>query len=343
MTQPRPNDVASACPECQEPDRRGFMRQSVFGLAALSAGGLAAAPARADELIRVAPRRPAEDLIRELHASLSDTQKAAVTHAWDMGAGANAVPVRHRIFNAPIARRVRDVYTEPQREIIDRIVRSMCADDEGYTRMNTVLREDGGGLPGAGADIFGDPTGNRPFAFVLTSHHLTLRCDGNSEPNAAFGGPMYYGKSQSGNNRNCIFNFQTEAVRGIYDALSEQQKRRAVVTGSPGEGPRSIAFRGEREQRPGLGVQDLTPDQRNLVERVMRDILSPYRAEDADEVIDLIRRNGGFQRLHLAFYQDPASSDQARWHFWRLEGPGFVWNYRILPHVHCYVNIAQQA
>lgn len=341
MTQARP--IPSDCPECQDPDRRDFMRHSVLGLAALSTAGVIAAPARADELIRVMPRRPAEDLIRELHASLSDTQKNAVLHAWDMGAGNATIPVRHRIYNAPIARRVSDVYTNPQREIIERIVRSLCADDEGYNRMNAILREDGGGLPGAGADIFGDPTGNRPFAFILTSHHLTLRCDGNSEPNAAFGGPMFYGKSQSGNNRNCIFNFQTEAVRGIFNALSEDQRRRAVVTGSPGEGARSIEFRGANQARPGLGVLDLSPDQRNLVERTMRDILSPYRAEDADEVIDLIRRNGGFQRLHLAFYQDPASNDQARWHFWRLEGPGFVWNYRILPHVHCYVNIAQQA
>ena len=31
------------------------------------------------------------------------------------------------------------------------------------------------------------------------------------------------------------------------------------------------------------------------------------------------------------------------WHFWRLEGPGFVWNYRVLPHVHCFVNIAKTA
>jgi hypothetical protein len=35
-------------------------------------------------------------------------------------------------------------------------------------------------------------------------------------------------------------------------------------------------------------------------------------------------------------------NDQERWHFWRLEGPGFVWNYRVLPHVHCYVNISSK-
>ena len=47
------------------------------------------------------------------------------------------------------------------------------------------------------------------------------------------------------------------------------------------------------------------------------------------------------ERLHLAFYRDRNATDNSRWHFWRLEGPGFVWNYRVLPHVHTYVNIAK--
>jgi hypothetical protein len=34
--------------------------------------------------------------------------------------------------------------------------------------------------------------------------------------------------------------------------------------------------------------------------------------------------------------------DKEPWHFWRLEGPGFVWNYRVLEHVHTYVNISSK-
>ena len=59
--------------------------------------------------------------------------------------------------------------------------------------------------------------------------------------------------------------------------------------------------------------------------------------------MDIVRRNGGMDRIHLAFYRDPGATDNSRWHFWRLEGPGFVWNYRTLPHVHTYVNIAARA
>ena len=53
-------------------------------------------------------------------------------------------------------------------------------------------------------------------------------------------------------------------------------------------------------------------------------------------------RNGGLERIHLAFYRDNGATDN-NWHFWRLEGPGFVWNYRVLPHVHTYVNVAVRA
>jgi hypothetical protein len=86
---------------------------------------------------------------------------------------------------------------------------------------------------------------------------------------------------------------------------------------------------------------DLTADQRRLVEAVMRELLSPHRKEDADEVMELIRRNGGLERLHTAFFRDAGATDEHHWHFWRIEGPGFVWNYRCLPHVHTFVNIAR--
>jgi len=131
-------------------------------------------------------------------------------------------------------------------------------------------------------------------------------------------------------------------VLTVFDALTEAQRRQAVLRGrgsTPGELEPSVRFRERGQAHPGIAAADLTADQRRLVEAVMREILSPYRREDADEVMELVRRNGGLERLHLAFYRD-ADDDSNQWHFWRLEGPGFVWNYRVLPHVHCYVNIA---
>jgi hypothetical protein len=246
------------------------------------------------------------------------------------------------MYNAPIqGKRIGQSYTQAQQELIDRIVHAMCNGEEGYRRISRNNRWDSSGsLQGCGALLFGEPRDNERFSFVFVSHHLTVRCDGNSEPGAAFGGPMYYGHSPNGYSPNNVWFYQTQSVLSVWDMLNENQRKQAVVVGSPGEHAASVRFRPQGQPRPGIVASDLTADQKRLVETVMRNILSPYRQEDANEVMDIVRQNGGMDRIHLAFYRDRDAAEQ--WHFWRLEGPGFVWNYRVLPHVHTYVNISSR-
>lgn len=113
-------------------------------------------------------------------------------------------------------------------------------------------------------------------------------------------------------------------MRNIFEALGESQRSRAVVMGTPGELYPSVRFRASGQEIPGLAAGDLSADQRRVVETAMRQILAPFRQEDADEVLALVRRNGGLERIHLAFYRDRNSTDNSRWRFWRLAGPGFV-------------------
>jgi hypothetical protein len=290
----------------------------------------------ADAPAAQAPQRaakPAEALIQELYRTMTDEQKRTLVLPWD-----NA---NRRVLNPNRALngdRIGDKYTRPQQELIERILRAVSSGEDGYRKLARGGSFDGSGsLQGCGSHIFGTP-GNGQFAWLFTGHHLTVRCDGNSEPDAAFGGPMYYGHSPDGYSQRNIFYYQTRSVMSVFDSLTEAQRRNAVINGNyPGEGMNSVQF---RREHPGLAAGDLTADQRRLVESVMRDILSPYRREDADEVMEIVRRNGGLERIHLAFYRDRNSTDNNRWHYWRLEGPGFVWNYRVLPHVHTYVNIA---
>jgi len=154
---------------------------------------------------------------------------------------------------------------------------------------------------------------------------------------------MYYGHSPNGYSDKNVFFFQTKGVLSVFDMLDDRQRKAAIVTGSPGEQYESVRFRASGQARPGIAYTGLSKDQQGLVEKVMRDLLSPYRKEDADEVLSIIKATGGMEKIHLAFYQDKDMNDNQRWHFWRLEGPGFVWNYRVLPHVHTYVNIAAKA
>jgi hypothetical protein len=281
--------------------------------------------------------KPAEDLIRELFSGLTDAQKARVVKPFNNSA-------RLGMYNDALGGvRISAVYTPAQTELIERIVKAISSGDDGYRRLSRGGRWDNSGaMNRCGATIFGNPLDGQKFAWVFTGHHLTVRCDGNSEEGAAFGGPMYYGHSPHGYSRGNIFYYQTKAVTGLYDALSGDQRKKATAPGSPGEGPNSIRFRRRPEDRPGIRAEDLTRDQKTLVEEVMRNILSPYRREDVDEVMDIVRKNGGMDKIHIAFYPGGSRDAAAPWHFWRLEGPGFVWNYRVLDHVHTYVNISSK-
>ena len=343
------DDRKRACPECVEDavdldhldhldhlDRRDFIR--ILGSSAVAAPLLAtsvsAAPADKPK-----PNKPAEDLVREFHATLTADQKQELVLPWNHGAdGKNAKPSRLRTYNSAIlGKRLAAKYSKPQQELIQRTLRAVLSSDDALKRMSRNGTWDNSrSFDGNGCVIFGDPTAGQ-FSWVFAGHHLTVRCDGNSEPGAAFGGPMYYGHTIDGHSERNVYNYQTRNVQEIFDVLDEAQQAKAIAPGNPGDRERGIQFRAKGTARPGIAYSDLKDDQRTLVASVMRVLLDPFRKEDGDEVMQLIKSNGGMEKIHLAFYRD--AGDKDRWSYWRLEGPGFIWNYRVLPHVHCYVNI----
>jgi hypothetical protein len=245
------------------------------------------------------------------------------------------------MYNSPLkGQRLGQIYSKAQQDLLKQILTSILAGEEALNRISRNDQWDqGGGFASCGAHIFGEPADGKKFAWLLTGHHLTLRCDGNSLEGAAFGGPMYYGHGANGYSENNVYNYQTKAVLEVFKSLDAKQKEKAIVGGSPGEQARSIQLRKDPSVMPGIACTELTAEQKTLVEKVLQSLLSPYRKEDADEALQILKANGGLDKLHLAFYRDNRMNDNERWHFWRLEGPGFVWNYRILPHVHCYVQI----
>lgn len=333
------NETKYYCPECDEGldlppmrSRRDFLR-AIGSAAAVAA---VASTSIAEE--KKSEPKPAEGMIRELYATLNPDQKKELVLPFDQTAE-NGKPMRMQTFNRAVGdKRIADVYTKPQQELVQRIVKSMLADDEAFTRISRGGRWDSSGsFEGCGATIFGEPGDDSKFAFVFAGHHLTLRCDGNSQPNTAWGGPIYYGHSADGYSRGNVYYYQTETVHSVFASLSEEQLGKAMAKNNPGDGLEGLT---EQKPRPGIAYSELKDDQKQLVEKVMRTLLEPFRKEDVDEVMGIVTTNGGMEQIHLAFYQDDEMPDKkTRWSFWRLEGPGFVWNYRPLPHVHCFVNV----
>ena len=87
----------------------------------------------------------------------------------------------------------------------------------------------------------------------------------------------------------------------------------------------------------------MSSDQKGQVEKVLGKLLEPYRQADRDEVAACLKSFGGLDKCSLAFYQDGDIGDDKVWDCWRLEGPSFVWYFRGSPHVHVWVNVADNA
>ena len=97
------------------------------GSSALLAGRRATAEPAADAAKQA---KPAEALIRELYATLSEEQKKELVLPYDDGAGNNMQPYRLRTYNnALLGRKIGEKYTKPQQELVRGILKSILSGD----------------------------------------------------------------------------------------------------------------------------------------------------------------------------------------------------------------------
>ena len=312
-----------------------------------SSAAMAAAAAIRSPLVSaadVAAADSAETLAGRLHASLSPDQRSKVCVPWDYVHPKFGL-LRTRVgnnWNATAPAVKGDFFSKDQQQIVREIFERLI-DPDWHARFDKQLEDDTGGF---GHDqsvaLIGEP-GSGKFQFLLTGRHMTLRCDGDSAEHVAFGGPIFYGHDTGGGTEDKdhtgnVFWPQAVAANGVYSMLDGRQRNLAMVAKTPPEN--AIAFRRGGQPASGIPVSELSADQRAELERVLGVLLEPYRTVDRDEVRGCLTAQGGLDRCRLAFYQDDDLGHDGVWDNWRLEGPAFVWHFRGSPHVHVWVNIA---
>jgi hypothetical protein len=229
-------------------------------------------------------------------------------------------------------------YTKEQHALVTEIVKNITSPD-GFERLQKQTEFDDGGIGAYSVAMFGEP-GKGKFQWEMTGRHLTMRADGDSVDKAAFGGPIIYGHGEEDPKDN-VFSYQTKQVNEVFKALDAKQMAKALLKDAPGEA--NVPLQGEKGKFPGIAVGELSADQKGLVETTLKMLFGPYRKEDIDEVMEIVKASGGIDKLHLAFYQTGDLGNDKVWDIWRVEGPSFVWHFRGSPHVHAYINIAQTA
>ena len=120
-------------------------------------------------------------------------------------------------------------------------------------------------------------------------------------------------------------------------ALDPGQRKIALLKKAPDED--KIELQGNTGNLPGLAVGKMSSDQKELVQKVMGDLLAPYRQADREEAMKCVTAAGGVDKIHLSYYQQEDIGKDNVWDIWRLEGPAFVWHFRGAPHIHVWVNI----
>lgn len=319
----------SACPDCSSDlSRREFVR--TVSTAAIAAAATPWAVSRGSALAAPTKNSAAETHVKRLFDSLSEQQASVICLPFDHQLRSK-ISANWGVTDPAIGS---DFYTDEQRTLIKEILKGATSED-GYERLLKQMDEDSGGLDQYHCAIFGEP-GSDKFEWELTGRHLTIRADGDSVDGAAFGGPIVYGHGQEDPNQN-LFHFQTKQVNEVFGALDERQRKTALLKQAPREN--QVPLQGREGTFPGLAVGEMSSDQKELVESVVRVLLAPYRQEDVDEAMAVLKAGGGFDQLHMAFYETGDLNDDRVWDIWRVEGPSFVWHFRGAPHVHAYINI----
>lgn len=326
------------CPDCDGVSRRDFLRSVGGAAAVVAAGGLPifAMPRPAS----AAPTGTSESLVPQLYKSLTDAQKQAVCFGWDH-------PRRQMISNnwEIVPQKIGAFYTPEQQELIMAIFKG-AHNEEWVPKRLQQLKDDGGGFQNYQIALFGEP-GTNQFEWVMTGRHLTLRVDGDSLPGVAFGGPIFYGHAAQGFNEKPdhpgnVYWYQALRANEVFNALDGKQREQALVLGPvPSESPKTL-ISAPAGERPGIPVASMSKDQKDLVIKVLQDLVAPMRASDIAEGRRYLEANGGLDSLNMAFYKQEDIGSDGVWDIWRLEGPTMVWYFRGAPHVHTWVWVSEK-
>ena len=284
----------------------------------------------------------AETAVARFHKSLSKAQREAICFGFDH-------PKRSQVgANWAIVKPTINDLTSEQQALCKEIMKNLCS-EEGYERFTRQMDDDAGGIENYHVAVFGEPGTDKPFEWVLTGRHDTLRADGNSVEGAAFGGPIFYGHAADGNDTedakhtNNVWWYQGEQANKIFATLDEAQKKRALVMKAEADSPVTIKLKGEALAQTGLAVSELDGQQKQLVSQLVEMMLRPFRACDVEEVRECLAANNGVDKLQLTYFKEGDIGNDGVWDIWKLEGPAFSWFFRGSPHVHTWLNVARKA
>src|SRR5687768_8460348 len=291
---------APSCDCCDGLDRRRFLKTTATAAALLPFGSVIEA---ADRVAAKPAAKTSETLVTQFHKSLTEQQRKGVCFPFGHELQSK-IDNNWHITEARVSQ-----FTKDQQQLIRDIFNGLHSEQYAKRVLQQVEHDNGTkGFGGCSVALFGEP-GTGKFQFVFTGRHVTRRCDGDSVDGAAFGGPIFYGH-QAGDDFDekpthpgNVYWYQAKRANEVFQALDGKQRKLALLDKArPERKEQTIKLSGKKAGLDGIPLTELSRDQRELVRKVMTDVLAPFRKQDAEESMKLIERNG-FENLHMAFYK----------------------------------------
>jgi hypothetical protein len=335
-----PNSLSnSSCDCCDGFNRRRFLKTTAAA-ALLPFGSVIEA---ADRAVARPRANTSETLVAQFQKSLTEEQRKGVCFPFGHELQSR-IDNNWHITEARVSQ-----FTKDQQQLIRDIFNGLHSEEYARPVLRQVEHDNGEkGFGGCSVALFGEP-GHGKFEFVFTGRHVTRRCDGDSVDGAAFGGPIFYGHQAGGDfdeaptHPGNVYWYQAKRANELFQALDGKQRKLALLDKArPERKEETIKLTGKKAGLEGIPLTELARDQKELVRKVMTDVLAPFRKRDADESMKLIEKNG-FDRLHMAFYKGHDVGNDGVWDVWQIEGPAMLWYFRGDPHVHTWVHIRANA
>jgi len=332
--------LISSCDCCSGVSRRRFIKTTAAAASVLLPFG---SVTEAADRLKAGDKLRSETLVSELYKGLTEEQRKLICFPFGH-------ELQSKIDNNWFVTKTRvSHFAKDQQELIRAIFNGLHSEEYARPVMQAVEHDNGEkGFGDCSIALFGEP-GTGKFQFVLSGRHVTRRCDGDSVAGAAFGGPIFYGH-QAGDNdaedpthRGNVYWYQAKRANEVFQALNGTQRKMALLEKArPERREQTINLTGKKTGLEGIPLTELARDQKDLVRKVMADVLAPFRKADAEESMKLIEKNG-FDNLHMAFYKSHDVGEDGVWDVWQIEGPAMIWHFRGEPHVHTWVHIRESA
>ncbi len=242
--------------------------------------------------------------------------------------------------------RLHTFYTKEQQDLVRQIFGSLHH-PEHREKMTWQVQKDLMGdiknTPSVG--FFGTPQ-DKNFEFIYTGHHVTRRCNAQTDKGLGFGGaPIFYGNfakafKESKDHEGNPFWYQGLIFNEFVSALDGKQQEKILVGREPRDEEPASVIQKRKTDLPGLSCADLSKDQQAKLLETMRRMLVCFRADDVAATIKNIEDRKLVDRLFVSCYGGAYDIGNDKvWDTWQIEGPEMVWYFRGMPHIHAYFHL----